>query len=395
MNATPARPRVSNDERGMALAIALFAIVVIGALVAGTAYAGRLEMTSGRSAVYATKSLEQAESGLTDVFANWDAAWNSLVTDDSLTGPSLTDASGRNRYSTMITRLGGNLFYIQSVGERLDAADNALSTRVLGQLARLEIPSFSVNAAVTANAEVRVFGSTTKVDGHDTNPPGWETSGECPAASGGVWGIQTSDVVTTKGTPDIDGVPGPTKVNDTTITPGMFDDPFDELAAMATITLPNNPTLGTQNPSPTTVGSPARCDKTNDNNWGEPLRNPPTGGTVTQCVSYFPVVYYPSPTGVLKMSNGRAQGIILSRGDIQIAGNFEFNGIILALGAVTTTGTGNKVTGAVISGNADISDDDMIGGTPTILYSSCTIASALNGAARALPLAQKSWVQRW
>jgi hypothetical protein len=95
------------------------------------------------------------------------------------------------------------------------------------------------------------------------------------------------------------------------------------------------------------------------------------------------------------MSNGRAQGIILSRGDIQIAGNFEFNGIILALGAITTTGTGNKVTGAVISGNADISDDDMIGGTPTILYSSCTISQALKGAGRAIPLAQKSWVQRW
>ena len=394
LNSRPARPHVINDERGMALAIALFAIVVIGALVAGTAYAGRLEMTSGRSAVFATKSQEQAESGLANVFANWEPAWNSLGTDDSLAGPSLTDVSGRNRYSTLITRLAGNVFYIQSVGERLDAANNAMSTRVLGQLARLEIPSFAVGAAVTANAEVTVNGSTTKVDGHDTNPPGWEASGECPAVTGGVWGIQTSDVVTTKGSPDIDGIPGPTQENDTTITAGMYDDEFEELAAMASITLPNDPTLGTQNPSPTTTGTPARCERTNTNNWGEPLRNPPSGGTVTQCVSYFPVVYYPS-TGTLKMSNGRAQGIILSRGDIQIAGNFEFNGILLALGAITTTGTGNKVTGAVISGNADINDDDMIAGTPTILYSSCTISMALNGAARALPLAQKSWVQRW
>lgn len=394
MNSRPARPRVSSDERGMALAIALFAIVVIGALVAGTAYAGRVEMTSGRSAVYATKSLEQAESGLADVFATWESAWNALATDDSLAGPSVTDVSGRNRYSTMITRLAGNVFYVQSVGERLDAANNALSTRVLGQLARLEVPSFAVNAAVTANAEVTVNGSTTRVDGHDTNPPGWEAAGECPAVSGGVWGIQTSNVVTTKGSPDIDGVPGATQENDSTITAGMYDDEFEELAAMASITLPNDPSLGTQNPAPTLIGSPSRCERTNDNNWGEPLRNPPTGGTVMECVSYFPIVYYPS-TGTLKMSNGRAQGIILSRGDIQIAGNFEFNGIILALGAITTTGTGNKVTGAVVSGNADISDDDMIGGTPTILYSSCTISKALQGAARALPLAQRSWVQRW
>jgi hypothetical protein len=68
---------------------------------------------------------------------------------------------------------------------------------------------------------------------------------------------------------------------------------------------------------------------------------------------------------------------------------------MIALGSIKTTATDNKITGAVISGNADISDDDMIGGTPTILYSSCTISQALKGSARALPLAQKSWVQRW
>lgn len=380
----------------MALAIALFAIVVIGALVAGTAFAGRLEMVGGRSAVFATKAQEQAEMGLTDVFVNWNAAWNGMLDGDTLAGPLVTDATDpRNQYSTMVTRVGGNIYYVESVGARLDAGNNPLSTRVLGQLARLEIPDLLVGAAVTANAEVTVNGSTTRVDGHDTNPPGWEASGECPAVSGGVWGIQTSDVVTTNGGPDIQGIPAPTSQNDTLVTAGMYDDEFNELAAMATITLPNDPTLGTQNPNPTVVGTPSRCERTNTNNWGEPLRNPPNGGALVPCVPYFPIVYYPSAAGTLKMSNGRAQGIILSRGDIQVAGNFEFNGIMIALGAITTTGTGNKITGAVISGNASINDDNLIAGTPTILYSSCTINQALKGSARAIPLAQKSWVQRW
>ena len=43
------RARRLSDERGIALAVAVFALVVIGALVAGTFYAGRLEQQTGRN----------------------------------------------------------------------------------------------------------------------------------------------------------------------------------------------------------------------------------------------------------------------------------------------------------------------------------------------------------
>ena len=49
--------RVSN-ERGMALAVAIFALVVIGALVAGTFFAGRLEQQSGQNTFYASQAAE-------------------------------------------------------------------------------------------------------------------------------------------------------------------------------------------------------------------------------------------------------------------------------------------------------------------------------------------------
>ena len=57
--------RVSN-ERGMALAVAIFALVVIGALVAGTFFAGRLEQSSGQATVYAAQAAEAGEAGLSD-----------------------------------------------------------------------------------------------------------------------------------------------------------------------------------------------------------------------------------------------------------------------------------------------------------------------------------------
>ena len=90
---------------------------------------------------------------------------------------------------------------------------------------------------------------------------------------------------------------------------------------------------------------------------------------------------------------GRAQGIILSAGNIDIAGNFEFDGIMIALGSIDTHGTGNKMTGAVLSGQANINDDDTLAGTPTILYSSCAVQTVLAGAARGLPLTQRRFAQ--
>ena len=43
------RARGVSDERGIALAVAIFALVVIGALVAGAFYAGRIEQQTGRN----------------------------------------------------------------------------------------------------------------------------------------------------------------------------------------------------------------------------------------------------------------------------------------------------------------------------------------------------------
>ena len=64
--------RVSN-ERGMALAVAIFALVVIGALVAGTFFAGRLEQSSGQATVYAAQAAEAGEAGLSDAISGLNA----------------------------------------------------------------------------------------------------------------------------------------------------------------------------------------------------------------------------------------------------------------------------------------------------------------------------------
>jgi hypothetical protein len=386
------------DERGMALALALMGIVVIGALVAGSFTVGRLELTSGRNAVVTAQATEAAEAGLVAAFNPWDMSWNSLAVGGSsapvTAQPSNASGPGQGnlRYTQTVTKLFGKVFLVQSVGERLSPSGQVLATRTLSEYARITVPTLNIQAAVTANAEVTVSGNTTRVDGNDGNPTGWNTC-PVPAPGTGVYGIQTSSTVTMNGSPDIDGVPSATSQNDANITTGMWNAPFALLAASATVTLPS--AGATYSPVPVAAGGvcnrnpvlPAR-------NWGEPLRNPPAGGAVVECITYMPVVYYPG-TGTLRLSTGRAQGIILSAGNIDIAGNFEFDGIIMALGSVATHGTGNKVTGAVISGNADINDDDVVAGTPTILYSSCAVQTVLANSAQGRPLTSRSWIQVW
>ena len=74
MASTIRTPRtLATNERGIALMIALLAIIVIGALVSGTFYAGRMEMQSGRNALYTGQATEAAETGLTDAFASWNS----------------------------------------------------------------------------------------------------------------------------------------------------------------------------------------------------------------------------------------------------------------------------------------------------------------------------------
>jgi Tfp pilus assembly protein PilX len=54
----------NREERGMALAVAVFALAVIGGLVAGNFVAGLLEQQSGRNTLFGMQAAEAAEAEL-------------------------------------------------------------------------------------------------------------------------------------------------------------------------------------------------------------------------------------------------------------------------------------------------------------------------------------------
>lgn len=338
------------NERGIALAIAIFALVIIGTLVAGVFFMARLEQRSGSNALWSTQAQEAADAGLNATVANWPSAVNTapLGTPQPL---ATTTLGGNIRYTASVTRMSDQVFLVQSRGERTDASGGVLSGVTVGRLVRMVTPNIQAEAALTSKGGASVGGSSV-VDGRNINPPGWTT---CPSPPGPDKAGVRTDAASVKGTDGKHYIGSPPRdLNDAEVTDQMFDDMFDALIPLTNKLLSDAVVGASENMTgmtPSTSGG--SCNFADNYNWGEPYRNPPVATAVSACYDYMPIMYRP---GGLKVQTGRGQGILLVDGDFEVRGNFIFNGIVVARGEVKGNGTGNKVTGAVFAKNAEIGD---------------------------------------
>lgn len=372
----PRRPALPRDERGLALVLSLVAMVVIGALITGVFVAGRLEMAGGRSALLATQATEAAEAGMNDMLANWSVAYNTYgIYGDS--GFATTNVGPNARYSQVLTRMSGGKYLLRVRGDLMNAAGTVIATRYLGRYLRLAIPYLDIQAAVTAQDGITAGGNI-DITGFDNAPPNWTG---CPPGVDKA-GARSSQDINAHGASSVVGSPAEIEY-DSTLVDSVFTNPFNSLRAMATLTLAGGTYTGM---IPTVTGSPTKCNVADPNNWGEPFAAP-TVGVVTHCQGYFPIIYSP---GSMVVNTGRGQGILLVAGDLNVQGNFIFDGVVIVLGSLQTAGTGNKVTGAVLTMGSQTS----IVGNPDVLYSSCAVARALQYSVRAEPLRDRSWAQR-
>ena len=386
-------PRLT-DERGMALAVAIFALVVIGALVAGAIITGRMEQRTGRNTVYATEAAQAAEAGTTAVMADWDQFnLNNLPKNvpTTLTKTTWGQASMYASYTPTVTKLNDELFLVQSLGTRSTGGGQVLS-RVVATLARLTFVSATAKAAVTVTKPVKFNGNAFEVIGNDSVPQGWAGESGCTTGDN-VAGIRSA-TTTGAASQDADNIWGtpPQVPSDPTVTNDFFnifgDVTFDELKKSADIVLPSTSPYNSVGPS-LTAALPQRCNIGDQLNWGEPHRG---AGSVNQCYNYFPIIYA-SGSQLQLTGGGRGQGLLLIEGDLSIAGGFEFTGLIVAKGGIKVNGNGNKITGALLAQDVSIDDDNSISGNTTLQFSSCALDKAIKGSAFAEPLAYRSWVQ--
>jgi hypothetical protein len=158
-------------------------------------------MTGGRMASYSKQAEEAAESGLADVLAGWAREFNQVAVGLDSVFPTVMLRSSL-RYSPVLSRMSGGHYLLRVQGERLGAAGQVLSTRLLSRYLRLFIPGLDIQAALTARGNVTIRGHA-RVDGNDNVPPGWAG---CPPGTSNA-GVRTDSTTTVSGPIAVTGNP--------------------------------------------------------------------------------------------------------------------------------------------------------------------------------------------
>ncbi len=370
--------RHTRDERGMALAAAVFALVIIAALITGVFFAARQEMKIGENSLTAQRAFDAAEAGLDSTASNWNtSAWNVMATGDSATVSGALP-SGVGSWSGTVRRLNDQQFIVRVTGQD----PNALSSRTLGALMRLKFMTVNILGAVTTQGSMQIGGSS-QIDGYDTNPSGWD----CPPAGPPMPGIATKDtsLISTSGCGGYSCVAGSPQVQEnTSINASTFqtfgDLTWAQVVAMATINLPGGYNGSNFGP----IGTATTCNTSVQYNWGDPMSPPSVQG----CQSYFPIIHV---AGDFKATGGYGQGILLVDGNIDVQGGFQFFGPVIALGTLSTQGTGGHFNGGVMAANLNLGNDQILGNA-VVTYSSCAVLKALRANTPAQRLGQRAWV---
>jgi hypothetical protein len=369
------------NEKGIALAIAMFAMVVIGGLVAGAFFAGTQESRIGENTRYSAVSFTAAEAGISRRLARWNTdSLNTLAVGDSLviaSQPIVT--GGRGEFAGSIRRLNQETFVVTMTGT--EGAGFGRSR--VGMLVKLRVAEMDIRAALTTRGTTQIGGSSF-INGNDT--PSWT---DCPAAGAPESGIRIDDPtkITTSGCSSLACVAGSPKVEadpglDTSTFFKFGDMSWAELVATANVRI-----VGGGNLKPEPTVSMGQCEKTNQQNWGEPnhlfLTNAP-------CFSYFPIVHISGYTASTSLNGVRGQGILLVDGDLSVQGGFEFYGPVIVRGRLKTTGTGGHFNGGVMAANVDLEQNTVLGDA-VINFDRCALLRALQASAAGTQMRSRGW----
>jgi hypothetical protein len=396
---------VVQNERGMALAIAIVALVIVGALIAGAFFSGTQEQRVAENVRRVQASFGVAEEGVYDIVRTWDSTvagvqnkqkyaalypYPAFGTKDTARYGWETAKSKTGSYSGTMYKLNDELYLID-----MSAQDTmSLAGRIrgggagqrLGLLARIRPVQVNTRAAVTSGGANVVAGNAS-IDGTDHVPTGWAGCGPLDSTKAGIR-TQTDATVSTNGHPTLIG--NPPVLKDPTLADSSFthygDVTYDQLVASATIN------VAAQNFSnsigPVTVG--ASCNTAVLTNWGSPTA--PTG----PCGNYFPIIHISGTGAVINGVEG--QGILLVDGSLSVQGGFQFYGITIVRGSIKTAGGGGTPAhfwGTVMAQDTAAFTDttNNISGSANLLYSKCAIARALSKTGVAGMMRSRGWVQ--
>ena len=394
--------QVLKNERGMALAIAIVALVIVGALIAGALFSGTQEQRVAENVRRTQASFGVAEQGIYDIIRNWSDPNNKATYAGLYPYPPVapskstwtilqkTAASKTGSYNGTIMKLNDGLYLIDMTGQDTMSLAGRIrgggASQRMGLIAKIRPLAVNVQAAVTSGGQNIVAGNV-NISGTDSAPTGWAG---CPPKDSTKAGVrmQVGDSISKVGNAKITG--SPPVIHDPTLKDSAFsqygDVSYNQLAAMATITLPGQNFANGIGPAVTN----GACDYTVLTNWGSPTN--PAG----PCGNYFPIIHI---TGASVTINGQeGQGILLIDGSLNVQGGFQFYGITIVRGSVKTAGGGGSPAhfwGSLMAQDtvsfADTTNN--FSGGATMLYSKCAIIKALDKTGTGTMLTSRGWVQ--
>jgi len=379
--------RILRDERGMALAVAIFALVIVGALVAGAFFAGTQEQRVGENQRRVFASFGVAEAGAQERVMSWRPdSMNKRPTypADSVVIPTTATPNGTGSYGGSSYKLGSNLFLIDVTGRDRASAAGVIAggggaRQRLGMITRIAPIDFGIHASLTTQGSTSLSGNA-EVNGADQNPTGWTS---CDVPGPPQPGIRDQGGnVTESGNGTVFG--NPPVVNDPSINNNTFTTfggaTYAQLAARANITLSS----GTYKTNPAFNG--ALCNHADLLNWGDGLN------ALSACADYFPIIHI---AGSATLNGDQGQGVLLVDGDLNVQGSYQFFGIVIIQGDLKTSGGGSTDAhfwGGVMAKNADLSVQNL-SGKATLNYSSCSILAALQATSPISMMRSRGWVQ--
>jgi len=161
----PMSPSPKRRE-GFALAVAMIAIVVIGALIAGAFFTSTQEYRAGRNSLVDQRAYTAAEAGVTQPIQGWLKSLNLAMTNGATNDPDTLRINGGGYAVRRVTRLDDYTFWVMSDGYAGGTTGSLASHHRVNAVYRLAYPSFNIIGALTVRGKVEVQGSS-RVDGHD------------------------------------------------------------------------------------------------------------------------------------------------------------------------------------------------------------------------------------
>jgi hypothetical protein len=383
---------IHGNERGMALAVAVFAIVVVGALIAGALFLGTQEQRTGENQYRFQQSFGVVEAAAPEIISAWDPnTINTMLVypRDTFDIADRTTANRTGSYGGRMYKLNRNLYYMDLTGA--DSMSRGPSTAFarrgggarqrLGVIVRIRPIQIPNTGAFMTQGNAQYRGNVV-IDGTDHLPnASWS---DCLAPDSTKPGFYVDGSVTKGGATAI-LIGNPPTQQDTAINNNTFeqfgDINYTDLATRANIKLPGGTWLPIQ---PSVAGGV--CNRTDVRNWGDGQNH------AGACGSYYPIVHI---AGDAILQNWQGQGILLVDGNLTVTGQFEYFGIVIVKGILVTSGGGAAAAhfhGTVLAKNQNNAMSD-ISGAAKVRYSKCAIVQALNMTSNGALARSRSWVR--